>query len=571
VNGSFESGSGSSIPGWTFSGSGSASIVVKGTTSTNPPVDTGNHAVLMTVPQPGTMYLGSNRVTASPNVHYRFTARLKAATQNQQGSLHAVEWGTNNTLLRDTTLALSSGLNANWETLRGYLMTLAGTQSVEIRLMPVLSQGGSAQLYWDSVDLTRGDATAWEPWETTLTSTLDYSPPVANPYKDLILTATFFRVATTVTTCPALPASCTGPNCFQGYGFWDGVSGTSSSRTFKARTLLPAGSWCWAVRCAGPAGQCSTLTTEPGLNTQSAAPLVVLANVTPANKLYALGMPRMSSSSRFLVYGDQTTTFPWVADTAWEAPVRYMPSQSAIPSNDLWRSFVWDRLHKNFTTILVAPAPQYLQPPLPANVLGFRGMPNCSPLVTTVVPNECTYWDTPYWQKLDQMVRTANNAGLMIVVAGVMDPMDRSGTNTQNLNEKFPNPDAATVFTRNFAARLAGSYVIFSPGFDDRQYDLTVDGRHARDSMNAVGTALKVGGLPLSPVAAVPRHLVVNHLSGGSALSDYDLFQNDPWLSFQMFQSGHGGSFVSASVQCPAGDATSYSICRARELALRFR
>jgi hypothetical protein len=572
VNGSFESGSGSNIPGWTFSGAGSATIVVKSTTSTGPPVDTGNHAVLMTVPQPGTMYLGSNRVGVSPNLRYRFTARLKAASQNQQGALHAVEWGANNALLRDTTLALSSGLNANWETLRGYLVPLAGTQSVEIRLMPVLPQGGSAQLYWDSVDLTRGDATAWEPWETTLTSTLDYSPPVANPYKDLILTATFFRVATTVTTCPALPTSCTGPNCIQGYGFWDGVPGTASSRTFKARTLLPAGSWCWAVRCAGPAGQCSSLTTEPGLNTQSAAPVVVLANTTPANKLYALGMPRMSSNSRFLVYGDQTTTFPWIADTAWEAPVRYTPSQSAIPSNDLWRSFVWDRVRKNFTTLLVAPAAQYLQPPLPANVLGFRGLPNCSPLVTTVVPNECTYWDTPYWQKFDQMVRTANNAGLMIVVAGVMDPMDRSGTNTANLNEKFPNPDAAIVFARNFAARLASSYVIFSPGFDDRQYDLTVDGRHARDSMKAVGTALKVGGLPLlSPIAAVPRHLVVNHLSGGSALSDYDIFQNDPWLSFQMFQSGHGGSFVSASVQCPTGDATSYAICRARELALRFR
>ena len=301
--------------------------------------------------------------------------------------------------------------------------------------------------------------------------------------------------------------------------------------------------------------------------------MVVLSNTTPANKLYALGMPRVSSNSRFLVYGDQTTTFPWVADTAWMAPVGFIcPSSDPVPSHDLWSSYLWDRVHKNFTTILVAPAPQYLQPPLPANVLGFRGMPNCRPLVTTVVPNECTYWDAPYWQNFDQMVRTANNAGLMIVVAGVMDPMDRSGTNTQNLNEKFPNPDAAVVFARNFAARLAGSYVIFSPGFDDRQNDLTVDGRHARDSMNAVGTALKVGGLPLpNSAAAVPRHLVVNHLAGGSALSDYDIFQNAPWLSFQMFQSGHAANAINSSVQCPFIDAWTYAICRARELALRFR
>jgi hypothetical protein len=577
LNGSFESGSGSNIPGWTFSaisGAGSVQIVVKTTNpNTSPPVDTGSKSVQMTVTQPGTMYLGSGRVTVSPNLRYRFTARLKAATQNQQGALHAVEWGTGSVPIRDTTLALSSGLNANWETLRGYLVTQAGTQSVEIRLMPVLPQGGGAQLYWDSLDLTKGDATAWEPWETTLTSTVDYSPPVANPYKDLILTATFFKPVPAIPaggTCPtAPPSSCTGANCFQGYGFWDGVPGTSSSRTFKVRTLLPAGNWCWAVSCAGPAGQCSSA-TEPGLNTHSAMPVVVLANVTPANKLYALGMPRPSSSSRFLVYGDNATTFPWIADTAWMAPVNYTPSPDPVPSHDLWSSYLWDRVHKNFTTILVAPAPQYLQPPLPANVLGFRSMPKCKPNAynsTSVVPNDCTYWDAPYWQNFDQMVTKANSAGLMIVVAGVMDPMDRSGTNTQNLNEKFPNPDMAVVFARNFAARLAGSYVIFSPGFDDRVNDLTVDGRRAKDSMNAVGTALKVG----SPIAAVPRHLVVNHLAGGSALIDYDAFQGSSWLSFQMFQSGHAANAINSSVQCLFIDAWTYAICRARELALRFR
>ncbi len=93
----------------------------------------------------------------------------------------------------------------------------------------------------------------------------------------------------------------------------------------------------------------------------------------------------------------------------------------------------------------------------------------------------------------------------MIVVAGVMDPMDRSGTNTQGLNEKFPNPDTAIVFARNFAARLAGSYVIFSPGFDDRVNDLTVDGRRAKDSMNAVGPLSRSGSAasPSPPCLAI--------------------------------------------------------------------
>jgi len=73
VNGSFESGSGSNIPGWTFVGAGSASIVVKGTNKRQPTCRHRQPPVQMTVAQPGTMYLGSTRVTVSPNLRFRFT------------------------------------------------------------------------------------------------------------------------------------------------------------------------------------------------------------------------------------------------------------------------------------------------------------------------------------------------------------------------------------------------------------------------------------------------------------------------------------------------------------------
>jgi hypothetical protein len=290
-------------------------------------------------------------------------------------------------------------------------------------------------------------------------------------------------------------------------------------------------------------------------------------------------MPQISSSARFLVYGDQTTAFPWIADTAWSAPINYTPPpHDPLPSHDIWRSYVWDRAKKGFTALLVAPANDYLSQ-LPANgaVPGFRAVSGCQPANNSVEPNECTYWDASYWQNLDQMVKAANDAGLVVVVAGLIDPMDRSGTNTNtsgntNVSLQFPTTAAATVFSRNLASRLANRYVIFSPGFDDWQTDPTADGKTAKDSMNAVGTALKLGGLALSPIPAVPRHLVVEHLAGGSPFSDYDLFQGQPWLSFQLFQSGHGASTSGATPQCPATpDATAYSICRAREIALHFR
>jgi hypothetical protein len=260
-NGSFETGTGSSIPNWTFTAPGSAIIVVKSGTS-NAQVDTGSKAVKMMTSSSGSR-LGSSRVLVSANTRYRFTARVRAVA-NQQGELHAVEWNAGGQQVADNKLAVSSGLNTfGWDTLRGYLVPQPTTQSIEVRLVSSLPAGGSATYYWDSVAMTAGDATAWEPWETTLTSTTDYSPTTnVNPYKDLVVTATYYQAFGS--TCPAPPSTCSGASCFQGYGFWDGVPG--AGRTFKLRTLFPAGAWCWATRCTGS----SVCSSDSGLNTQAA-------------------------------------------------------------------------------------------------------------------------------------------------------------------------------------------------------------------------------------------------------------------------------------------------------------
>jgi hypothetical protein len=582
-NGSFETGSGSSISNWTFTGPGSATILVK-TASTTGQVDTGTKSVQMVVSQSGP-HLGSSHVTVTANARYRFTARVRTKVPtptipnlNQQAELHVVEWTAGGVQVADNKLAVSSGLNTfAWDTLRGYLVPQPSTQSVEVRLVASLPAGGSATYYWDSVDMTAGDATAWEPWETTLTSNTDFSPTTTvNPYKDLVLTATFYQGSGS--TCATPPSTCSGSTCFQGYGFWDGVPGaTNGGKTFKLRTLFPSGNWCWATRCTGS----TVCSSDVGLNTQSVKPLNVLTNLTPANKLYAMGMPKMAASARSMTYGDGTTTLPWVADTAWRAPVGYTPPSSPIPTQDIWRSLIWDRVGKGFTAILVAQAPDYVTV-LPSNgsVPGFRTISGCQAGNAGIEPNECTYWDAPYWQNFDKMVRAANDAGLLVLVAGLIDPMDRSGTNTLlydssgnsfHLNLAFPTTTIATAFARNLAARLAGSYVIFSPGFDDFVTDATVDGKTANDSMEAVGNFLKFGSSTLGP-AAVPRHLVVNHIAGGSSISNYVPFQGDPWLAFQFFQSGHGANETASILPCATNlDALSFAICRAREMALYFR
>lgn len=574
-NGSFETGTGSSIPNWTFTAPGSATIVVKSGTS-NAQVDTGSKAVKMMTSASGSR-LGSSRVLVSANTRYRFTARVRAAVANQQGELHAVEWNASGQQVVDNKLAVSSGLNTfGWDTLRGYLLPQPTTQSVEVRLVASLPAGGSATYYWDSVAMTAGDATAWEPWETTLTSSMDYSPTAAvNPYKDLVVTAIYYQAFGS--TCPAPPSPCSGASCFQGYGFWDGVPG--AGRTFKLRTLFPAGSWCWAARCTGS----SACNSDSGLNTQASKPINVLTNLTPANKLYAMGMPKMAASGRSMTYGDGTTALPWVADTAWSAPSGYTPPSSPVPTQDVWRSLLWDRAAKGFTAILVAPANSSAVA-LPSNgsVPGFRTISGCTVSNPGVEPNECTYWDAPYWQNFDKMVKAANDAGLLVLVAGLIDPMDRSGSNTTlfdssgnpyHMNLPFPATPISTAFARNLAARMAGSYVVFSPGFDDFVTDPTIDNKTAKDSMEAIGNLLYNLGCPLPPASPnVSCHLVVNHIAGGSPIENYGMFQDDPWISFQFFQSGHGANKNASVLPCATNlDNLSFAICRAREMALYFR
>ena len=59
------------------------------------------------------------------------------------------------------------------------------------------------------------------------------------------------------------------------------------------------------------------------------------------------------------------------------------------------------------------------------------------------------------------MVQYANEQGLVIVIMGLMEPVDR-----------YPEAEAASIFTRNLVARLMGNFVIFSPSFDSLYKEL---------------------------------------------------------------------------------------------------
>ena len=229
--------------------------------------------------QAGDAGVCSDPIPVSPGVTFRLAARLYTPT-NKQARLQILELSSANAQLASRIIGTNTGRpditlpspppTNFWETVSGYFTTGPGTAEVKIRLLHDVPGTNGTTFYWDSVSLARDTAVAWERWERELTSSLDYSAGAnSNPYRDLRLRATFFRA----TACGAPPPTCTLPNCFQQEGFWDGVQGTSSARTFRVRTALPVGDWCWQTSCstvAAPGGTTPSCAGDAGL-TQSGA------------------------------------------------------------------------------------------------------------------------------------------------------------------------------------------------------------------------------------------------------------------------------------------------------------
>lgn len=406
------------------------------------------------------------------------------------------------------------------------------------------------------------DQSSWGRWEQALTSGQS-SLTALDAYR-LEVEATYWAksgpTCVEPTPCclePTTPSCTNTTPCFKGRAFWDGTG--TDTRPFKIRSAFPAGDWCWKT-CRLPR-QGTSCTADTGLN---ASGEVHVTNPSGArNALYTNGFLKAPASKRNLTYWNGQTPFQWIGDTAWNAPINYATTQA------MWRSYVAARAAGGFSNVLVAPAVQTTEnpPPTPPGAppvffKGFVQPSGCNGGSPPIVPSSCHYWDSAYWRSFEQLVLDANDAGILVVVADMMDPLNRGGSN-QSLEHpvKFPAPADAAAFARNLAARLAGSFVAFSPSFDARTTDTAAGGTSVPDLINAVGSAIR---------SAAPRHLIGVHLAGGSAFDAYDQFQTTGgWLSLQLFQSGHGGGTCSSDTDA-TNDYAQFA-CRARTFALRFR
>jgi len=298
----------------------------------------------------------------------------------------------------------------------------------------------------------------WQRWEHALTSASDYK----NPYADVVLRVKY-----------------SGPDgrTLRAFGFWDGGD------TFRIRCAFPTpGTWQWKTEC--------TDTANSGLHKQSGT-----VNVLPYrgdNPLYRRGFLRVSDNRRYLTYGDGTP-FLWIGDTAWAVPHR--------ASDEEWDSYIADRKGKHFTLIQIASAPQW------AGQSDRRGE-------RPFTDQECAQWNPAYWQSFERKVERANEAGLVALLVGLMEPVRR-----------YPETSEACLFARNIVARLYGNFVIFSPSFDSKFMPLA----------NEVGRAAR---------EATSVHLITQHpgTPSGQPRPTFSLpYYDEPYLDFVGVQSGHNG------------------------------
>ncbi len=396
----------------------------------------------------------------------------------------------------------------------------------------------------------------WREWEGTLTSPEDYTAGGGDPHADVRLDVLFANAATGV--------------AFIQPAIWEGDE--SAPRIFKVYTALPAGIWTWAVDSCTRSGVSCLSGWTPNQGT-----ILVQSNTASGNSLYDRGFVEQVET----VVGGQTvalselkfpdgSSFAWVGDTAWLAPVREIDPDgtgSRTSQTSAWAAYLADRKSKGFTAVQIAPAIAW-------NLGGgrLRTLPDAENFAfrrknsgcTDPIPStRCWKWrnkaaDFEYWKQFKAMVQKANDTGLLVAVVGVMNP---TGIPT---SQTYADSSSAVAFAHYMKGLLGGQSVIFSPAFDDDPEEIDPIKKEPRSIlMDAVGNELK-GKTPTGRERPVTNHLA----SGKSNCDEYIAIAEKGWITHYLLQSGHGGSRDTSD---PFGCAPSQSATRVDNAMKRAR
>lgn len=352
-------------------------------------------------------------------------------------------------------------------------------------------------------------------WQKTLQASQTYT----NPYRDVKV-----RVDITGPVVNGVPFT------MRAYAFWDGGS------SFVFRAMFPySGTYQWKTVC-----EAGCAANETGLVRSTPTALTVApAQIEPENNLYSDGpltarfpcARRRDGCPGLRHVSTAGKAFLWHGDSTWAATNQSCKNQ--------WRAYVDTAKAAKFTVVQLGLAPRWageseILDGGPKNSMGYKPF---SQLCTGNgrIPNDCSKWIPEYWRNLDGMIQYANDKGMVVFLAGLMAPLDGdpAAWNKPPMNlpleTSLPPLQEARTFARNLAARVAGSHVVLSPGFDHALSSDTM-----KNQIDQVGTEIH-SSFTSSLYYLGP--LLTNH-TGTRELPDYQYLNDRPWLDFQLFQSG---------------------------------
>ena len=308
----------------------------------------------------------------------------------------------------------------------------------------------------------------WGCFEHLLSSTSVYE----NPFQDVALQVTF--------TAPSGRAVIVD-------AFWDG------NASWRVRfSPDEVGEWQFRSACSNP--------DDRGL--ESITGVFVCGEPTETTAHAKHGPLRLSANRRHLVHADGTPFF-WLADTAWNGPLR--------ATQEEWDQYLTQRSRQKFTAVQWVTT-QWIGEPNGdyTGTLAYTGLETITP-------------DAAYFRRMDEKVRATNRRNLLSVPVLLW----AAGWSTRDNNWVNPGyslpEDQAIKLARYMVARWGAYFVAWIlPGDADYRGDNA-------PRWQRIGRAV-FGDTPHAPVSLHP----------GGMQWNLDEFQHESWLDIIGYQSGHG-------------------------------
>ena len=185
---------------------------------------------------------------------------------------------------------------------------------------------------------------------------------------------------------------------YQGYAFWDGGEGTSTSKgSFVARfPFHPSGAWTWATTCETPTTCSNSTFSRTGTVTVSAA--------SGSHALYGTSGGLVGTSLSFGPLYKGTQPFFWVGDAAWVGPMKSTPGE--------WDDYLSNRELNSFSVVHIGLATFWAGATDRAGNRPFcqgtggSGCPAPSPAFP--VPHSGVRPNPAFWRTIDDRVKAAN-------------------------------------------------------------------------------------------------------------------------------------------------------------------